>query len=110
MAPHISNFNSIEAVSKHFADFSTEIKFCFANSEWEKLTAVLADRQRFFEQILLDPKSEQYDDALIQLVQSVLAEDSACLSKVHEHKRGLMEMHCLMEQGRQAVKAYETDF
>ena len=97
----------IEEISKHISDFSSEIGSCFDNSDWDRLVAVLIARQTYFEQILVPPVGDDYRETLIKLVEDVLVQDADSLTKIQEHKKQILALHLLLENGQRAIKAYK---
>jgi hypothetical protein len=87
-------------------EFSEKISDCLENSDWERLSEVLAARQTYLEKILTQTENEVDHESLRELVESVLEEDKISLSIIQAQQNKLIELHELMDQGMRAIKAY----
>jgi hypothetical protein len=87
-------------------EFSEKISDCLENSDWERLSEVLAARQTYLERILTQTENEVDHESLRELVESVLEEDKISLSIIQAQQNKLIELHELMDQGMRAIKAY----
>lgn len=97
---------SIEDISRQLNDFLSQIKVCFDDSDWEKLSDVLTARQIYLEHTLLTPVEDEWRKPLRVLLQGVLQQDKESLDRIQEQKNKLIELYALFEHGQQAVKAY----
>lgn len=97
----------LEQCSQRLCDFSSKIELCIDNSDWEMLATVLASRQAYLEQILSNPISQEYANAVRELVEGTLEQDVVFQSKIQDQKNKLIELQSLLERGRRAVQAYK---
>lgn len=97
---------SIEDISRQLNGFLSQIKICFDDSDWEKLSEVLTARQLYLEHMLSTPVEDEFREPVRLLLQGVLQQDKECLEKILEQKNKLIELYALFEHGQQAVKAY----
>ena len=99
---------SIAEISERIRVFTDKISACFANSDWDALATVLSLRQTYLEEILACQVDTETRQALANLVDSILTQDAESLEKIQDHKKKLLELHLMLENGQRAVKAYKT--
>jgi len=89
-------------------EFAEKIDGCIKNLEWEKLTAVLNDRQQYIQHLYQESLPAAFHAAIKELILSILQQDEVFQTRIQRQKYLASQQQIEIERGRRAIDAYTS--
>jgi hypothetical protein len=97
--------DGVVALQHVVADYAEEIEQVMLDQDWEKLTIILQQRQKLFEEKIA-PLSADSRIELVGVIEKIQQEDADFLAVLQEKKQELEKKMHYIRQGRKSIKAY----
>lgn len=88
--------------------FSLKIAQTIELNDWEKLSDILVERQARLEELLNAPLSEEEQQAIQRILESIQVMDDMFVHSVQSKKAELLKEFQRVAQGQKGIKAYYT--
>ena len=100
--------DGIAVLQRVIAESSESIEEVMLAEEWQKLTTILQERQkRFEENFPLLPKEDSRRE-MVDMIKEIQVDDAVFLSVLQQKKSELEKKLHYIKQGKKSIKAYEA--
>lgn len=98
--------DGVVALQHIIADYAEDIEQVMLDEDWERLTIILQQRQKLFEE-KIPFLSENRRIELVDVIEKIQMEDADFLSVLQDKKQELEKKMHYIRQGKKFIKAYQ---